>query len=115
MRNNDTTRILADKVIDTVSEIMHKGATDFYIKDLCENANHRSFTVEFKAYDYFWVGIGYDKGLLTPYVIEGQRIIVFQTLVGWWEKLDINSWIEELDHEIKLRIPDKYLKAKGWL
>lgn len=31
----------------------------------------------------------------------------------WWEEADISVFLEELQQEIELRIPEKFLEAKG--
>ena len=32
----------------------------------------------------------------------------------WWDETDFDKFFKELQSEIELRIPDKYLEAKGW-
>jgi hypothetical protein len=34
---------------------------------------------------------------------------------NWYDKADLNIFVKELDEEVRLRIPDKYLKMNGWL
>ena len=109
MQNNKAL-VMADMIVDTVIDKMGRNASDFQIRNINEDDNHKSFTVEFVAYDYYWVGVDYDKGIMTPYIISGNRILRIKRCVGWWEKIDLADWIEALDTELKLRIPDKYLE-----
>lgn len=111
---NDKAGIMADQLIDSLAECMKKGAKDFQTRNINEDVNNKTFVVEFVAYNYYWVGIEYEKGRITPYIIEGNRIIRLKELMNWWEELDLSKWIYQVDFEIRLRIPDKYLEAKGW-
>lgn len=110
---NDMANVMADKIIDELSDQMKKGATNYQIKDINEDVNNKTFVVEFVAYEYYWIGIYYEKGRITPYIIEGNHIIKMKNLSNWWEEMDLSDWVKEMICEIKLRIPDKYLEAKG--
>ena len=33
----------------------------------------------------------------------------------WWDEANFDDFFEELQKELELRIPDKYLQAHGWL
>lgn len=112
---NDKASIMADSVIDSLLKNFGKGATGFLIENLNENPNQKTFTIEFIAYEFYWVGVGYEKGRVTPYIVEGTHIIKMNNLADWWEEIRLDSWTDKLAEEIKLRIPDKYLKEKGWI
>ena len=109
---NSTANAMANKVIDELKVQHAEGITDCQIRDINENTNNKAFTVEFIAFEYLWIGINYEKGRLTPYIIEGNRIIRMKSMCGWWEDVNLSNWVKELTAEIKLRIPDKYLMAK---
>ena len=111
---NKNAEAMADEVVDSLAKIMGKAATAFRTKDLCDDDGRKAFTVEFLAYVYYWVGINYEVGIVIPYVIFGNRIIKLKNLEGWWEKMTLDSWVKDLESEIRLRIPDKYLAEKGW-
>lgn len=113
MRNTKAS-IMADEVIDSLIKHIGKGATDFQVKGINEDPNHKTFIVEFKAYEFYWVGIDYEKGRVTPYIVEGAHIIKLKNITSWWEEMTLDLWVDKLDMELKLRIPDKYLINKGW-
>ena len=107
-------KAMANTVVDSLIELMENAVSDFLIQGVDEDKNHLCFVIEFKAYEYFLCGISYEKGRVLPYICFGESIIVIQNLAGWWEELKLQEWINELAIELKLRIPDKYLEAKGW-
>lgn len=106
---------MSQEVIDSIIRSFGKAATDFLIEDINEDPNCRSFTILFRAYEFFWVGINYEKGLITPYIAEKPYMVKIKRLVTWWEDLDLDKWTKELAAELKLRIPDKFLTKKGWV
>lgn len=109
MENNQAS-IMADKVVDALTKTMGRDATNFQIKDINEDPNQKTFIVEFEAYNFFWVGIDYEKGRVTPYIVEGTHTINLKNITDWWEKMTLDLWVEDLVSELKSRIPNKYLE-----
>lgn len=87
---------------------------DFGIEDVVNDPNYRSFSVTFKAYDYFIIRMNYDKGRFGCCIELGEYSVGLNNSQKWWDTADFNVFFEELKIEIELRIPDKYLIAKGW-
>lgn len=75
--------------------------------------NDNELTLEFIAYDYFWIIINYEKGRITPIIVLGKNIIL-KDLRVWKEETNLKQWVSDLDSEIKLRIPDKFLEVNEW-
>ena len=44
---------MSDYIIDEMCAYFEKRIKDFIIKDLNDDINHKSFSVEFSAYEYF--------------------------------------------------------------
>ena len=112
---NDSAENMAMTLGGAIRDIMGNGASDFYVEDINEDANDKTFMVQFVAYNYMWVGIGYERGSGIASIVEDGRYLMIDDFDVWWEKIDLNEWIPKLAEELRLRIPDKYLKAKGWL
>ena len=110
---NDKASEIMKSIKTAVKKKMGNESTYFITSNVNDDPNHKSFQFEFLAYDYFWVGIEYDKGLVTAYINSGENKVEI-SLEDWWEKIILSDWIEQLDSELRLRIPDKYLDAKGW-
>lgn len=75
---------------------------------------HLEFEVEFQLYDYFRVLFHYDNGEIGCEIKYGEKKIKLPNSQMRYETLDRNLFFKELEQEIELRIPDKYLKAQAW-
>ena len=109
---NDTAKNMAKMVVGALKDGMGKGASYFYIDEV--NEDSKAFTVRFIAYNYMWVSIGSERGGISASVLGGGGHIPIDGFDNWWEEIDLTEWVPKLDEEIRLMIPDKYLKAKGW-
>ena len=81
---------MSDYVIDEMCDFFQLRVKDFVIRDFIDDVNHKSFDIEFNAYDYFPVVFNYDMGR-------------------------IGCSFKELEEELELRITDKFLKSRGSL
>lgn len=106
---------MSDYIIDKMCEYFKNRIKDFVIKDMYDDANHKSFSVEFSAYNYFPIIFNYDMGRIGYNICFGTRIIALENSQKWWDEADFNILFEELKNELELRIPDKYLSAHDWL
>ncbi len=113
MQLNDT-EIMANNFCDMIGQEYGEKAGDFCILDVIDDPNYRSFSIEFTAYNYFPMRINYDKGRFGCCIIIGERGISLESSQKWWDKADFNVFFRELQEQIELRIPDKFLIANGW-
>lgn len=88
---------------------------DFCIFNVNDDVNRREFRVEFTAYNYFPVRFNYDLGGMGCSISFNNRTIGLSNSQEWWDNADFDLFFKELQTELELRIPDKYLKANGWL
>lgn len=88
---------------------------NFVIENVIDDPAYRSFSIKFKAYDYFPMRLNYDRGRFGCCIAMGETAIGLENSQKWWDSADFDIFFEELKQEIELRIPDKFLKAKGWL
>lgn len=114
MELSDTKRI-AMSFNKMAREKMEGKVTGFCIFNVNENANHREFSVDFMAYNYFPIRLNYEKGRFGCCIILGEKSIAIQNSQQWWDEADFDLFFKELQTELELRIPDKFLKAHGWL
>ena len=80
-----------------------------------QDVNHRAFSIDFEAYNYFVIRLNYDKGRFGCNIIFGEKLIALNNSQEWWDEADFDVFFMELQKELELRIPDKYLQAHGWL
>lgn len=89
----------------------------FQISELNADVNHLYFNMEFVAFDYFWVGIVYDRGRLNPYIIQGEHRL-FLTHKGkiWWDdNLNLPLFVRFMFYNLYTRIPKRYLKDNDYI
>ena len=46
--------------------------------------------------------------------VYDERTVALSNSQQWWEEADFDVFFKELERELKLRIPDKFLKAHRW-
>lgn len=104
-----------DYIIDKMRACFKDRVKDFVIKDINEDVNHKAFSIEFCAYDYFPIIFHYDMGRIGCNICFGTRVIALENSQKWWDEADFNIFFQELKDELELRIPDKFLKTHDWL
>lgn len=106
---------LAKGVQSSLRAYYAERATGFAVKNLVENPAHRAFSVLFEVYDFLPVIFNYDRGFFAFAVDYGSRSVLISPTGGEWAPFDEFDFVlQQLDGELRLRIPDKYLEAKGW-
>jgi len=106
---------MSDYIIDEMCNFFSVKVKDFVICDSINDANHKSFTIEFSAYDYFPVVFNYDMGRIGCSVCFSRKTMELRNSQKWWDEADFDIFLKELKEELELRIPDKFLKSRGWL
>lgn len=90
-------------------------ATGFGVKNLIEDPAHLAFSLAFEAYEFVPVIFNYDRGFFAFAVDYGSRSVLIEPRGEEWASFDeFDRVLQQLDNELRLRIPDKYLDAKGW-
>ena len=111
---NDTHQ-MAIRFSTIAREKMGDKVDNFCIFNVNDDVNHREFSIDFEAYNYFAIRLNYDQGRFGCNIISGERMIALNNSQGWWDEADFDVFFKELQKELELRIPDKYLQAHGWL
>ncbi len=106
----------AIKVSKELKSIFENRITDTKIYDVVDVVNHHSFKIGFLAYNYFSVVFQYELDIIDCYIESGKNACIsLITENHTYSDTDLSSFIVKIKDELELRIPDKYLKAKGWL
>lgn len=88
---------------------------NFVIFNVDDDPNNRTFSIEFEAYNYFIIRMNYDKGRFGCSIQIGNKsFIPLANSQKWFDEADFETFFNELKNELELRIPDKFLIAKGW-
>ncbi|MCD7742149.1 MAG: hypothetical protein LUI06_08100 [Ruminococcus sp.] len=115
MEFNDTQKKTME-VSKKISEIMGDRISSTKIYDVVHESNHYEFKIAFIAYDYFSVVFQYELDIIGCYIECGKQGCI-SLLKGrhCYSDTDFNIYFNEIKKELELRIPDKYLAAKGWI
>jgi hypothetical protein len=108
-----------DKMAMIVSDFLEKNLADKIgscnIFNVVDDKNYRAFSIRFKAYDYFIVLFNYDRGVIGCSIQYGERTFIgLENSQKWYEKADFDIFCKELQEQLELRIPNKFLEANGW-
>lgn len=107
---------LADAFCDTLERTFGDKIVDILIFDIVDEPNRRTFKLNFAAYNYFWIEFEYENDWCEFFIVLNEACK--QSLCNRTKFSEITDWdayLTEIMKEIELRIPEKYLKAKGWL
>ena len=111
---NDTHQ-MAIRFSTIAREKMGDKVDNFCIFNVYDDVNHRAFSIDFEAYNYFVIRLNYDQGRFGCNIISGERMIALNNSQEWWDEANFDIFFMELQKELELRIPDEYLRAHGWL
>ena len=111
---NDTHQ-MAIRFSTIAREKMGDKVDNFCIFNVNDDVNHREFSIDFEAYNYFVIRLNYDQGRFGCNIISGERMIALNNSQEWWDEANFDIFFMELQKELELRIPDEYLRAHGWL
>ena len=98
---------IKQEVIERIQRSFGERATEITICELVDVPNHYILRLVFRAYDYYWVQFNYDNDLFGASLENEMR--------SYMGTKDWDNYLKEIMAEIELRIPDEFLKAKGWL
>ncbi|TDW09191.1 hypothetical protein EDD63_1624 [Breznakia blatticola] len=110
----NSTHEMAISLDEKIREYFGDRVDNFAIFDVNDDVNHRTFSIDFEVYNYFNIRLNYERGRFGCSINHGQNYVSLENSQKWFDKADFNIFFKELKEEIELRIPDKYLEAKGW-
>lgn len=73
------------------------------------------FNFRFELYNSFIIEFSYNRGAIGCGINFGNYGVDVKNNIGWYDLKNIGQFCKELDEDIRLRIPDKFLQRKGWL
>lgn len=109
---------LEDVLIDELSEHF-KSTVKSYVVKRATDVPHTEILIRFIAYEYFVIDLLIEKNKIFFSIKEGDVVLkLVKSNLKESHEMDKNRIgvlvLDELNKEIRLRIPDKYLVAKGW-
>jgi hypothetical protein len=107
MRSDDLEDILIEKLV----ERFKNAAKDFAVKESTDTP-YVQLTIEMSLYNYFVVSCKIERNTMFFSILQsGFQLPLFKVALS---DSELNLVTATLEQEVRLRIPDKYLKEKGW-
>ncbi len=115
MQLNET-ETMAMEISKIIREKLKGKVFSTEIYNVIDDVNHRQFKIRFLAYDYFYVVFQYEKDIIGCAIEQGNNIYI-PLLKGQhcYSSENLGNYFNMMADELELRIPDKFLKARGWL
>ena len=109
--------ILAYEFCNILDRVFTKRIETWCMYDIVDEPSHQTFKIEFKAYDYFAIEFHYENDMCEFFIVltKEVKISITKEPAVYSQITDWDSYVKGIMAEIELRIPDKFLKAKGWL
>lgn len=109
-KNSDN---LSDEIIDKLSNYFGDRIGAFSVYNMIDEP-HIAFNINFELYHYFIINFSYDRGSIGCSVPQGKYGIDLKNSQEWYDRADMDIFLQELEQQIELRIPDKFLEYNGW-
>jgi len=110
---NKTGKLISREIMKKLDEYFREKVGGFVIS-VETDTPYITFKIEFVMYKYFNVVLNYDRGSFGCSIINGSKFVQLDNSQKWYDEADINLFFKELEQQIELRIPDKFLKYHGW-
>lgn len=112
---NDNYEIIVYELKGKLKEYFDNKIGTFILSNQ-RNIPYPEFSLEFKLYNFYNIILNYDRGRFGCAILYCEsKGVGLPNSQQWYDKDDLDISVRELDEEIRLRIPDKYLKHYGWL
>lgn len=102
------------KICDAIKEFFKDKVTNVELVSEMINWSPDSFEIQFEAYNFFLVCFTFEMGFGFS-IKTGDLYIGLPNSQNDWNKINLNKMFSELQQELELRIPDKFLSNRGWL
>ena len=114
MQLNDTEK-MAMNIVDYLEKNLGDKIGTCGIFDVVDDRNYRAFRINFEAYNYFFILFNYERGRIGCSIQYGEKSFIgLENSQKWYEEADFDIFCKELQEQLELRIPDKFLEANGW-
>ena len=85
--------------------------------DFVDESNRHTFKLDFLVYGFAGVRFIYENDLFEIHILLNlnKEKVISKPISHYSEISDWDSYLKEIMLEIESHIPEKYLKAKGWI
>lgn len=101
---------ISNELMDFMSKYFNNKIGTFIITYQTDKP-HTEFSFNFTIYNYFVIKLNYDRGRFGCSIIFGEAGLSIDISQKWYDQADLRTFCKELDDQVRLRIPDKYLNS----
>lgn len=112
MQNNNAKEMAKD-FLKNLRKYFDNKVEGFLIYSITDEP-YKMFSIKFTAYKYFIIIFNYDRGRFGCSISYGEDGIALTSSQEWYDTADMNIFFKEIQEQIELRIPDKFLEFNGW-
>lgn len=109
---NKNSDVLSDEIIEYLDSYFEDRLENYSVYNITDEP-YTMFSISFKAYNYFIVVLNYDRGSFGCAIDGGSAGISLKNSQKWRDTADMDIFLRELEQQIELRIPDKFLEFYG--
>ncbi|MEI3604985.1 hypothetical protein SPD48_04725 [Pseudogracilibacillus sp. SE30717A] len=109
-KNSDT---ISDEIIQKLSNYFNNKIGTYSVYNMMDEP-YIAFNIIFDLYNYYIINFSYDRGSIGCSIIQGKYGIDLENSQQWYDTADMDVFLQELEQQIELRIPDKFLEFHGW-
>ena|SRR5690625_4062476 len=113
MQDNLTAKEIAKEIMKGLKSHFGNKIKTFSIHNLTDTP-YKMFNISFDAYNYFYINFSYNRGSIGCSISSGKYGIDLDNSQKWYDQADMNIFFKELEQQLELRIPDKFLEYHGW-
>ncbi|MBQ8166723.1 MAG: hypothetical protein IJZ96_06785 [Lachnospiraceae bacterium] len=105
---------IAKNIIRAAKELLGERINNITVYNITDEP-YKMFNIKCTLYNYFVLIFNYDRGHFGCNIVFGEDAVPIISSMEWDDGCDFKAYWDGINEEIRLRIPDKYLKAQGWL
>lgn len=105
---------IAREIINSAKAVLDEKMSNIRLYNVTEEP-YKMFSLKCVVYEYFVLVFNYDRGHFGCSISCGDDAIPLPNDIEWNDQCDFMLLWENIDKQVSLRIPDKFLIAKGWL
>lgn len=107
--------VMEENMINSSKSFFGDAIKDFVVKTSTDVPSVM-VSMEATVYNYFVIYLSYERSNLGASIVGGNGVLLHLVFCPFEEDQDdFSDFLTSLDKELRLRIPDKYLAAKGWM
>src|SRR5699024_8838677 len=111
---NNRYDLIQNEIINSLDEFFKDRITSGYTVLEETDIPYTMFSMQFQMYNYFNVIFNYDRGAFGCAIVTGDMGIGLDSSQKWYDKADMNVFLQEIQQQLELRITDKFLEYNSW-